>query len=87
MIIRGEIKMNTFSVKFKVRSLELDLIVTASDEYEKFKVELVTGEPNPIRLERSGPGKWTVVHPGQRNLTENEFIDLQHVIDGYINQK
>ncbi|WP_158800023.1 hypothetical protein [Pedobacter sp. L105] len=73
--------MKTFSVKFKVRSLELDLIITASDQNEKFKVELITGEPNPIRLERSAYGKWVVINPGLRNLTDQEFISLQQVID------
>ena len=73
--------MNTFSVKFKVRSLELDLIITASDHNEKFKVELITGEPNPIRLERSAEGKWTIINPGSRSLTDQEFISLQQMID------
>ena len=73
--------MHTFSVKFKVRSLELAAIVTASDHYDKFKVELITGEPSPIRLKRTENGNWTVVHPGQRNLTENEFVNLQQVIE------
>lgn len=73
--------MNTFSVKFKVRSLELDLIITESDHSEKFKVELITGEPNPIRLKRSVHGKWTVINSGMRNLTDEEFISLQQVID------
>ena len=76
--------MHTFSVKFKVRSLELAAIVTASDHYDKFKVELITGEPSPIQLKRDENGNWTVAHPGQRNLAGEEFINLQQVIDQQI---
>jgi len=77
--------MITFSVRFKVRSLELDAIVTGSDHHEKFKVELVTGEPHPIRLIRSANGDWKIKHPGLRNLTEHEFILLEKTIDDYLN--
>jgi len=57
--------METFSVKFRVGNLDLDAIVTEHDHHRKFKVELVTKEPEPILLTSSLKGEWSVDQPAQ----------------------
>jgi nucleotide-binding universal stress UspA family protein len=79
-----EIIMNTFSVKFKAGSLDLSAIVTVSDHHQRFKVEMITGEPNPILLRRSATGNWTIENPGSRALSAEQFLELEKAIDQYI---
>lgn len=76
--------MNTFSVKFKAGSLDLDAIVTVSDHHQKFKVEMITGEPDPIILKRSATGNWTVENTGRRTLSAEQFRELEKSIDQHI---
>jgi len=76
--------MNTFSVKFTAGSLELDVLVTVSDHYQKYKVEMITGEPNPSLLSRSATGTWTIDKPGSRALTAEQFQELQKAIDKHL---
>jgi len=78
--------MKTFSVKFKTGSLDLDVIVTVSERSHKFKVEMITGEPDPILLKRSSQGDWTIEHPGQRALSEEQFRELESAIDRHLYQ-
>jgi len=76
--------MKTFSVKFKAGSLDLDAIVTASGHLQRFKVEMITGEPDPIILKRSAQGTWTVENQGQRMLSEKQFTELEQAIDEHL---
>lgn len=78
--------MGTFSVEFKVGSLELDAIVTAFDHHKRFKIELVTNEEDPIILLRSIQGYWTVERPGGRAMPENGFVALGNAIDIYLHK-
>lgn len=76
--------MNTFSVNFKAGSLDLSAIVTVSDHHQRFKVEMITGEPNPILLRRSATGNWTIENQGSRALSAEQFLELEKAIDQYI---
>lgn len=73
--------METFFVKFQAGSLELSAIVTTAEHYRRFKVEMVTNERDPIVLERSLKGDWTVVDRGQRSLSDADFQELERAID------
>ncbi|NQX41333.1 universal stress protein [Pedobacter steynii] len=73
--------METFSVKFKAGSLDLAAIVTAFDHHQQFKVEMITREPEPIRLKRSIEGNWTIIQRGSRNLSDIDFESLEQSID------
>lgn len=78
--------MKTFSVKFTVGNLPLGAIVSVSDNHQRFKVELVTGEPEPIVLKRSFIGDWSVENQGKRLVSEAHFEALQNAIDEYLIQ-
>jgi nucleotide-binding universal stress UspA family protein len=78
--------MKTFSVKFKAGSIDLDAIVTASARLQKFKVEMITGEPDPIRLTRSAAGSWSVDNQGPRILSEEQFLELEKAIDQHLSK-
>lgn len=78
--------METFSVKFKAGSLDLAAIVTAFDHHQQFKVEMITREPEPIRLKRSVKGQWTVVQRGSRNLSDLDFESLEQAIDARMDE-
>ncbi|WP_449439076.1 hypothetical protein [Pedobacter steynii] len=75
--------MRTFPVRFRKASMELDVLVTSSDNCRKFKVEMVTGEPDPIVLSRTN-GEWTVEHPGTRCFPPEGYEDLEKAIDNYL---
>ena len=79
--------METFSIAFKVGSLELDAIVTAFDHHRRFKVEMVTNEQDPIILQRFTAGEWKVEQSGQRTISEKGFIEMQKAIDSYLEKK
>lgn len=79
--------MNTFSIKFKTVSMELDVIVTASEKNRKFKIELVTGEPDPMILNRSESGEWSIGYPGGRIALEHRYQDIGTSIDAYLEDK
>ncbi len=76
--------MEAFSLKFSTWFIDLTVIVTASDQYSRFKVEMVTDETDPILLKRSNQGEWTVVKRGQRNITDEGFKVLQKEIETYL---
>lgn len=78
--------MEIFSVKFRAGSLDLNAIVTEHDHHQKFKVELVTEEPEPILLTRSINGEWTVTRRGTRNFSESDFDKLQKVIEAQLKE-
>jgi nucleotide-binding universal stress UspA family protein len=78
--------METFSVKFTAGSLELAAIVTAFDHHQQFKIEMVTKEPEPIRLRRSVEGNWTVIQKGARNLSDLDLESLQKAIDARLDE-
>jgi nucleotide-binding universal stress UspA family protein len=78
--------MDTFSVKFRAGSLDLDAIVTQHDHYQKFKVEMVTREPEPILLTRSLKGEWKVAGRGSRNFSEKDFDELEQAIEAQLNE-
>ena len=75
--------MNTFSIKFKTVCMELDLIVTSSENASRFKIEMVTGEPNPMVLKRSENGKWDVIQSGGRTILKQRYEEIGTSIDNY----
>lgn len=79
--------METFSVKFRAGSLDLNAIVTEYDHHQRFKVELVTEESDPILLTRLPKGEWTVLQSGRRNFTERDFKELERAIELQLNEK
>ncbi|MBB5438368.1 nucleotide-binding universal stress UspA family protein [Pedobacter sp. AK017] len=85
-LIEGGNTVETFSVEFKVGSLELEAIVTAFDYHRRFKVEFVTNEDNPIILLRSEAGEWKVEQPGQRTIPEKGFQELGEAIDKHLDK-
>ena len=79
--------MDTFAVKFRAGSLDLNTIVTDYDHHRKFKVEMVTDEVEPILLGRSVKGEWTVVQRGTRHFSERDFEELENAIEAELNKK
>lgn len=79
--------MKTFPVIFNAGQIELSAIVTASSNNQKFKVEMVTGEPDPIVLKRSAQGSWSIEQSGRRNLTSSGYKELESVIEAHLSQK
>jgi len=73
--------METFSVKFRAGSLDLDAIVTQHDHHRQFKVEMVTNEKEPILLNRSAEGAWDIVQRGPRNFSDQDFQELENAIE------
>ncbi|WP_316820314.1 universal stress protein [Pedobacter gandavensis] len=73
--------METFFVKFQAGSLDLSAIITTAEHYRRFKVEMVTNERDPIVLDRSVKGDWTIVDRGQRSLSDLDFQELERAID------
>jgi nucleotide-binding universal stress UspA family protein len=79
--------METFAVKFRAGSLDLNTMVTQYDHHRKFKVEMVTDESEPILLERSVKGEWKVVQRGTRHFSEADFEELESAIEAELNKK
>lgn len=73
--------MKIFSIAFKVGCLDLDAIVTESDNDHRFKVEMVTGELDPIVLRRSDEGTWTVENFGGRSISAEGYKSIQKEIE------
>ncbi|HMI02308.1 MAG TPA: hypothetical protein VK541_07495 [Pedobacter sp.] len=73
--------MKIFSIAFKVGCLDLDAIVTESDNDHRFKVEMVTGEPDPIVLRRSDEGTWTIENFGGRSISAEGYKSIQKEIE------
>lgn len=78
--------METFSVKFRAGNLNLSAMVTEYDHHQKFKVEMVTKETEPVLLNRSLDGEWAVIQSGQRNFSEQEFQALERAIEAQLNE-
>jgi len=78
--------METFAVKFRAGSLDLDAIVTAYDHHRQFKVEMITDEPEPIILDRSIKGEWQVIDRGTRNFSDMDFEQLENAITAQLDE-
>lgn len=78
--------MDTFSVKFQAGNLDLNAIVTQYDHHQKFKVEMVTNEAEPVMLTRSAEGEWAVAHPGQRSFSDQDFQALERAIEAQLEE-
>lgn len=76
--------MQTFSVNFKAGNLDLDALVTASDNNHRFKVEMVTGEPDPIILRCDESNNWRIENPGSRSIPQQGITALCNAIDTYM---
>ena len=76
--------MKTFSIRFNTGCLELDALVTSSENHQKFKVEMVTGEPDPMILRRSDQGTWKIENSGERKISAQCFRDIEKEIDAYL---
>ena len=79
--------METFAVKFRAGSLDLNTIVTGYDHHRKFKAEMVTDESEPILLARSVKGEWTIVQRGIRHFSERDYEELENAIEAELNKK
>ena len=53
-------------------------MVTGYEHHQKFKVEMVTKECDPVLLNRSAEGEWTVTQAGQQNFSEQELHYGKH---------
>lgn len=73
--------MKIFPIAFKIGCLDLDAIVTESDNDHRFKVEMVTGEPDPIVLRRSDEGTWTIENFGGRSISPEGYKCIQKEIE------
>ena len=73
--------MKIFPIAFKIGCLDLDAIVTESDNDRRFKVEMVTGEPDPIVLRRSDGGSWTIENFGGRSISAEGYKSIQKEIE------
>ena len=76
--------MKTFSIRFNTGCLELDALVTSSENQQKFKVEMVTGEPDPMILRKSEQGTWVIENAGERRISAQCFEDIEKEIDTYL---
>ncbi len=79
--------METYRVKFKAGSLNLNAIVTEYNHHREFKVDFVDDGSEPILLTRSLKGEWKIVQRGSRNLTEKDFEELKRAIEAEQNKK
>ncbi|HKG05055.1 MAG TPA: hypothetical protein VKB19_01285 [Pedobacter sp.] len=73
--------MKIFPIQFKVGCLDLEAIVTESENDHRFKIELVTGEPDPIVLRRSNEGQWSIENFGGRTIPPGAFEDIEKEIE------
>jgi hypothetical protein len=73
--------MKTFAIAFKIGCLDLDAIVTESGNDHRFKVEMVTGEPDPIILRRSDEGIWTIENLGGRSISAEGYKNIENQIE------
>lgn len=76
--------MRIFPVHFKTGSLDLDAIVTSTESEDRFKVEMVTGEPDPIILKRIEDGSWQVEAHGGRRLTAECYQNIGRAISDHL---
>lgn len=76
--------MKIFPITFKVGCLELDAIVTESSNEHRFKVEMVTGEPDPIILRRDVDGVWSVESAGDRAFQPDVYKDMEKKIEAFL---
>ncbi len=76
--------MRIFPVHFKTGSLDMDAIVTSSDTVDRFKVEMVTGEPDPIILKRLKDGSWLIENPGGRRLSSECYQNIGRAISEHL---
>lgn len=76
--------MRIFPVHFKTGSLDLDAIVTSSESGDRFKVEMVTGEPDPIMLKRLEDGSWLIESHGGRRLTPECYRNIGKAISDHL---
>lgn len=65
-------------------NIDLDAIVTSSEGDERFKVEMVTGEPDPIILRREKTGRWKIENTGSRRISSACFDDIEKAIDEHL---
>ncbi|TZF83758.1 hypothetical protein FW774_09830 [Pedobacter sp. BS3] len=80
--------MDLFTTEFPVRGMIMSLIVTPLDaELNRFKVEMITGAPNPVLLKRSVDGTLEIEDPGKWRLTIEELNELSAHIDQKIKEK
>jgi hypothetical protein len=73
--------MKIFQINFKIGCLELEAIVTKSDNEQRFKIELVTGEPDPIIMHRTEGGTWIIEQSGGRSVPEEGYHAIQKEIE------
>ncbi|WP_316788706.1 hypothetical protein [Pedobacter frigoris] len=76
--------MKAFPINFKMGNIDLDAIVTSSEDNHKFKVEMVTGEPDPIILRREKTGSWNIENNGGRRISSACFEDIGKAIDEHL---
>jgi len=78
--------MNSFTARFRSGNLNMGVIVTPLENNQKFKVQMVTGDRNPIILTRSDKKLWLIDNPGKLAIANKDFQKLGKVIDAYLNK-
>ncbi|UEG54708.1 hypothetical protein LLH06_07000 [Mucilaginibacter daejeonensis] len=66
--------MEAFTIKCHIDELETGLIAYPLDEsYTRFKLENITGEPDPMFINKDESGHWTIEKSGSISLPEHVF--------------
>ena len=73
--------MTIFPIKFNVGCLELEAIVTHSDDQHRFKIEMVTGEADPIILRKGNEAVWVIENAGGRTLSAEAYEAIEREIE------
>lgn len=81
--------MDTFTMKFRIGKgqLEVGLMITPLDQdHHKFKLERITGEPDPVIMTRSAKDRWLIENPGKWSISNQEFQELGSKIDAHLDK-
>ena len=78
--------MNSFTARFRSGNLNLGVIITPLKGNHKFKVQMVTGDRNPVILTRSDKELWLIDNPSKLAITNKDFQKLGKIIDAYLNK-
>jgi len=73
--------MNSFTAKLQTGKVDIGVIVTPIESDRKFKIEMVTGDPNPVTLTRGEKGVWLIDNPGKWAIADKDFQKLGKIID------
>jgi len=78
--------MNSFTARLRAGKLDLGVIITPLENCQKFKIEMVTGDRNPVILTCPDNKLWMIDNPGKWPVTDRGFQKLGKVIDEYLDR-